>query len=71
MKSKDEKMQDIKNNIYGLYIASFLFLLGVVFQRLIPWSWLRLTVEFGFIYLVFELIKYHWKFYKRKKSFSG
>jgi hypothetical protein len=68
VKANDKKMQDIKNNLYGLYIAGFLLLLGVVFRNLIPWSWLRLTFEFGFIYLIFESIKYQWRFYKLKRA---
>ncbi len=67
MKTRKKIENDIRTELYVLYAVCLLFLMGTLFRNQILWLWLRVTIEFGFFFLLFELIRLQLKYNKSKK----
>ena len=67
MKARKKIENDSRTDLYALYVVCLLFLIGTLFRNQIPWLWLRVTIEFGFFFLLFEHIRLQLKYNKSKK----
>lgn len=68
IKSKSKKYQDLKENLYVAYFVCFVFLCGALLRNKIEWNWLRWIFEFGFLFLLLEVVSLHYKFLKLKRK---
>lgn len=68
IKSKSKKYQDLKEDLYTGYFVCFIFLCGALLQNKIEWNWLRWIFEFGFLFLLLEVVSLQYKFLKLKRK---
>ncbi|WP_301010828.1 hypothetical protein [Lactobacillus taiwanensis] len=64
IKSKSKKYKDLKEDLYAAYCVCFVFLCGALLRNKIEWNWLRSIFEFGFLFLLFEVVSLRYKFWK-------